>query len=51
MQKYANRYGRADAKEDNLLYRWLRESLRLGERVLALVERLKRNDVLKHIYI
>ena len=44
MQKHVERYTHADAKKDKLLCRRLRQPLKMGERVLALAERLKKKD-------
>ena len=40
--QHAERYKRADIKNDKKLRKKLREPLRIGEKVLALAERLKR---------
>ena len=40
----------ADMKNDKLLCRRLREPLKVGERMLALTERLKRKDAPKHLH-
>ena len=50
MQKYVEIYVCADVKKDKLLRRRLREPLKVGERVLALAESLKKKDTLKHLY-
>ena len=42
VQKHAKRYARADAKKDKSLRRRLREPLKVDERVLSLVEHLKK---------
>ena len=42
VQKHAKRYARTDAKKDKSLRRRLREPLKVDERVLALVEHLKK---------
>ena len=43
------KHPRADMKNDKLLCRRLREPLKVGERMLALTERLKRKDAPKHL--
>ena len=50
VQKHAERYARADTKKDKLLCKQLREPLKVGEKVLALAERLKKTDAPKHFY-
>ena len=42
LQKHTKRYACADAKKDKLLSRWLRKPRKVGERMLALAERLKK---------
>ena len=37
-------------KKDKLLRRRLREPIKVGERVLALAERLKKKETTKHLY-
>ena len=49
MQKHAARYGPTDVEEDKLLHRRLIELLKVGERVLALAERLKKKDASKDL--
>ena len=44
------KHPRADMKNDKLLCRRLREPLKVGERMLALTERLKRKDAPKHLH-
>ena len=50
LQKHTKRYPRADAKKDKLLSRLLRKPRKVGERMLALAERLKKEDAPKHLY-
>ena len=50
VEKHAYRYARADVKKDKLLRRRLREPIKVGERVLALAERLKKKETTKHLY-
>ena len=46
----AQKHPRADMKNDKLLCRRLRELLKVGERMFALTERLKRKDAPKHLH-
>ena len=39
-----------DTQKDKLLRRRLREPIKVGERVLALAERLKKKEATKHLY-
>ena len=41
VQKHVERHARTDVKKDKLLHRWLRELLKVGKIVLALMELLK----------
>ena len=49
-QKHAERYIHGDAKKDKFLRRRLRKPLKVGERMLALAECLKKNDAPKYLY-
>ena len=49
-KKHAKKYARVDVKKDKLSRRRLREPLKVGKRVLALVEHLKKKDESKHLY-
>ena len=46
----AQKHPRADMKNDKLLCRRLRELLKVGERMFALAERLKRKGAPKHLH-
>ena len=50
VQKHAERCPCADVKKDKWLRRPLRELLKVGERVLALAERLEKKEAPKHLY-
>ena len=50
MQKHVERYTHADAKKDKFLCRRLRQPLKMGERVLALAEHLKKKEGPKRLY-
>ena len=50
LRQYAERSKHADIKKDKKLHKKLRESLRIGEKVLALAERLKIKDATVNIY-
>ena len=50
VQKHAERCACADVKKVKLLRRRLRELLKVGERVLALTERLKKKEAPKHLH-
>ena len=50
VKKHAERYERADIEKDKKLYRKLREPLKIGEKVLALAERLKKKDAPGNLY-
>ena len=50
MQKHVERYAHTDAKKDKLLCRRLRQPLKMGEKVLALAEGLKKKEGPKHLH-
>ena len=49
-EKRAKKYARVDVNKDKLSRRWLREPLKVGKRVLALVEHFKKKDESKYLY-
>ena len=50
VKQIAERYERADIEKDKKLRRKLREPLKIGEKVLALAERLKKKDTPGNLY-
>ena len=44
VKEHAERYERADIKKDKVLHRKLREPLKIGEKLLALTKRIKKED-------
>ena len=50
VKQHPERYERADVEKDKKLLRKLREPLKVGERMLALAERLKKKDAPGNLY-
>ena len=50
VKQHAERYEHADIEKDKKLHRKLREPLKIGEKVLALAQRLKKKDAPGNFY-
>ena len=51
VKQHTKRYERADIKKDEVLRRKFGERLKIGEKVLALAERIKKRKMLHVIYL
>ena len=50
VKQHAERYERTDIKKDKVLRRKLREPLKIGEKVLALAEQIKKKDAPRNLF-